>query len=75
MNSSKGLKVGVGKLASILLKRTLVEVGESVEQLESGCGWRNESNVSPEGSLNFFPDSTNSVRHGNGFISISPFFF
>ena len=47
---------------------------ESVEDVESFCGWRNESNVSPEGSLNFFPDSTNSVRHGNGFIRIAPFF-
>jgi hypothetical protein len=47
---------------------------EAVEDVEFGSGRRNESNVSPEGSLNFFPDSTNSVRHGNGFIRIYPVF-
>jgi hypothetical protein len=42
-----------------------VDAGEDVE---SGFGWRNWSNVSPEGSLNRFPDSTNRVRQFKGFI-------
>ncbi len=36
-----------------------------------GCGWRNWSNVSPEGNLNRFPDSKNSVRQSSGFMFVT----
>lgn len=45
---------------------------DAVEDVESVGGWRNESYVSPEGSLNFFPELRKSVRHGNGFIGLVP---
>lgn len=49
-------------------------VGEvdPVEDVELGCGRRNWSNVSPEGSLNFLPDSRKGVRQFNRLISIAP---
>jgi len=47
---------------------------DSVELVKSAVRWRNWSNVSPEGSLNFFPDSRKGVRQFNRFISVSPFF-
>ena len=45
---------------------------DPVEDVELGCGWRNWSNVSPEGSLNRRPDSRKSVRQFNGFIGVAP---
>lgn len=47
---------------------------DSVEDVESLGGWRNWSNVSPEGSLNFRPDSRKCVREFSGCIGISPVF-
>jgi hypothetical protein len=45
---------------------------DAVKDIESGFGWRNWSKVSPEGSLNFFPDSRKSVRQFNGFTCAAP---
>ena len=45
---------------------------DAVEDIELGCGWRNCSNVSPEGSLKRLPDSRKSVRQFNGCIRILP---
>ena len=47
---------------------------DSFEGIESLGGWRNWSNVSPEGSLNFRPDSRKCVREFSGCISIAPIF-
>ena len=52
-----------------------VSIGlDPVEGVESLFGWRNWSNVSPEGSLNFRPDSRKCVREFSGCISIAPIF-
>lgn len=47
---------------------------DPVEGIELGCGWRNWSNVSLEGSLNFLPDSRKSVRQFNRLIGVAPVF-
>ena len=48
---------------------------DAVGGVELGGGWRNCSNVSPEGSLKRLPDSRKSVRQFNGCIGITPVSF
>jgi hypothetical protein len=44
---------------------------DAAELVKFWVRWRNWSNVSPEGSLNRFPDSTKGVRQFNGLIGAS----
>ena len=46
--------------------------GVGIDRVELAGGWRNCSNVSPEGILKRFPDSRKSVRQFNGCIGITP---
>ena len=66
-------KVGLGCDVDIDRARLRWDV-DAVELVKCAVRWRNWSNVSPEGSLNFFPDSRKIVRQGNRFISVSPRF-